>query len=322
MLDSRNAIPAEKVAESHPSAKHARNEVPYSAEIAKAFGKLSAARIECGKNLDLESISDIVHDPDQFTQGVHLLADVGPEPLRGAYRQAASWMMPELIRSFPGIAEELRILESAFAQSPKLVDALFNMLANNDTEALVRFSATLGISERTFSFAGLEILKTCIQRAAELLGPLIADTPWSKGNCPICGSCPDMALLRPKAPEPSEYLVSKSGQLWLHCSLCAHQWRFLRSKCPHCGDTEPDGLLYYASAERRGERFYACSRCNRYFNCLDLTENDTETDMTLAPFSLIHLDCLAREKGFIPLAELPWNQFPGSSSADISSSRV
>lgn len=309
MPGSRNAIHAGNVSEFHPSTDRHADAAPCSGEIAQAFGRLSVARIECGKCLELEIISDIVFNPNQFTQGVPLLADVDPQLLQGAYRQAASLMLPELISAFPGIVGELRILETALAQTPETADTLLNMLVNKNMESLAQFSASLGISERTLGFVGMEILKPCIQRAAELLGPLIADMPWSKGNCPICGSQPDMALLRPKDPEPSEYLVSKSGQLWLHCSLCAHQWRFLRSKCPYCGDTEPGNLMYFDVCDRKDERVYACNKCKHYYPCLDTTNRPLAAGMHLGSLALIHLDVVAQERGFKPLACLPWNQF-------------
>lgn len=84
-----------------------------------------------------------MHNPTRFTQGVPLLADVDPQLLQGAYQQAASLMLPELISAFPGIVGELQILETALAQTPETADTLLNMLVNKNMESLAQFSASL-----------------------------------------------------------------------------------------------------------------------------------------------------------------------------------
>ena len=58
---------------------------------------------------------------------------------------------------------------------------------------------------------------------------------WRRPYCPVCGSEPDMAVLE-NHPDPSEFLVSKSGEVWHHCPACLHRWRFVRVACPACGN--------------------------------------------------------------------------------------
>lgn len=288
-----------------PTLEALKTRVPFAADIVQTFGALTMEQNKCRDALELE-LADMACDPDSFSQGTPLLSQVNPTAIRQLYPAAASCMMPALIRTFPSIAADLQALAQALDRDPGLAETVVDSVTENDNGLL---AAKLNISPQVLAFAAREILKPCLQRASRAFGPLIADMPWSKPCCPVCGSGPDLAFLRPKDPEPSEFLISKSGQLWMHCSLCAHQWRYLRSKCPHCGETEPDKLMYYTDPDREAERIYACTQCNHYYPCVDITDRRPFPDLNLEPLALIHLDYLAREKGFSPLVDLPWNQF-------------
>ena len=73
-----------------------------------------------------------------------------------------------------------------------------------------------------FSLLGSLALGPFMQRMARDGAKSIGNLQWSKGYCPICGSFPDMSLLRKKESMDSEYLAAHGGQRWLH-------WFLLRS---------------------------------------------------------------------------------------------
>ncbi|MEJ2067119.1 MAG: formate dehydrogenase accessory protein FdhE [Deltaproteobacteria bacterium] len=52
---------------------------------------------------------------------------------------------------------------------------------------------------------------------------------WLRGECPLCGSVPQMALLR-----------DEGGKRYLQCSFCGCQWRWERIACPSCNNKAMD----------------------------------------------------------------------------------
>ena len=109
--------------------------------------------------------------------------------------------------------------------------------------------------------------------------------------------------------ENSEFLLAKSGHLFLHCSLCGHTWGFSRQICPACGETGHERRDLYLPEGRERERIHTCSACGRYLLVLNQVECDTPIDLDLAPVTLLHLDIVAQGKGYLPLAMTPWNNF-------------
>lgn len=281
---------------------------PYAAEVIAAFGALAVEQAACKAALAPDEPLNVQCDPEQFSQGLPLLAGVNLTGLQESHHQAAQCLLPEMIRLFPSIDSDLNFLDKRLAEAPHVLNMLMDALLTENSPILDSLAADLDVSREVLVFAGREILKPCLSRLAETLAPLIIEMPWSKGCCPICGDQPSLAFLRPKDPEPSEFLVSKSGQFWLHCSLCAHNWRYVRSKCPHCETTDHEKLEYFHVQGREDERIYACSSCKRYIPCVDLTSRAAPVDLNMEPLALLHLDHLAREKGFTPLAQTPWNQ--------------
>jgi FdhE protein len=131
---------------------------------------------------------------------------------------------------------------------------------------------------------------------------------WSKGYCPFCGSLTGMAYLsKPEGPA-DEYLPIGGGQKYLHCALCGHHWRFERNRCPACDNNDKDTLVYYQESGETAERFDTCQKCSRYLLCIDLRKSDPTLSMDLSALGMVHLDLLAREKGFTPVAWTPWNR--------------
>ncbi|HDQ41370.1 MAG TPA: formate dehydrogenase accessory protein FdhE [Desulfonatronum sp.] len=286
-----------------------KKKAPFAEEIVTTFGRLAFKRAECKAALDQQEPLDISCDPEQFAQGRPLLPSLFISGSRGSIQQSAACMLLEMERLFPSIAPVLASLRTTFQDAPQSLERLLDALIARDDDSLASLASELDSPLEVLVFAGREIVKPCLERRVQTLAPLIAEMPWSKGYCPICGSQPDLAFLRPKEAESSEYLISKSGQFWLHCSLCTHRWRFVRAKCTYCETTDHKKLEYFSSSNHEDERIYACNLCKHYIPCVDLTNRKSATDLGMEALVLIHLDVLAQKKGFKPLARLPWNQF-------------
>ncbi len=113
-------------------------------------------------------------------------------------------------------------------------------------------------------------------------------TPYSRPLCPICGSRPQLAVLRPEGD---------GGKRHLLCSLCLTEWEFRRIICPVCEEMDPTKLPRYSAEDPSAVRVDACDTCKSY-----LKSFDTTVDGLMVPevdeISTIALDLWAAEHGY------------------------
>jgi FdhE protein len=254
------------------------------------------------------------HDPETLAAGQPLLSTLDPAILARGVLAAAGPMLPALGALFPPTASDCQALALALADDPTLARRLLEALVDDTDQALIELAAETLLPPPALVFLTRELLAAVLRQAAASLSPLVDDAVWHRGHCPICGSAPDLGLLK-EQPEPSEFLIAKSGRLSLHCSLCGHLWRFSRLICPGCGETGHERRDLFMAKGRERERIHACAACGRYLLVVNRVECDTPLDPDLAPVSLVHLDIVAQSKGFTPLALTAWNQLAGTDIA-------
>jgi FdhE protein len=280
---------------------------PELAAILQTFSALAALRRETAAALP-DALLELACDPEQFAAGKPLLADTAPAAFETGFLAAAALLLPRIGDIFPTLAKDAATLAQALAQSSRFAAPLLGSILDGVGEDVVALAGEIGLPPAALVFLTRVILATVLRREDATLAQMTDDALWNKGYCPVCGSAPDIGMLKEK-PEPSEFLIAKAGRLSLHCSLCGHIWRFPRLKCPSCdeGNQEKLGLLIPADRER--ERIHTCATCGSYMIVLNRVECENNIDLDVAPAGLAHLDAVARSKGFMPLCETAWNQF-------------
>ena len=78
--------------------------------------------------------------------------------------------------------------------------------------------------------------------------------PADSGQCPACGSPPVAGMVAPGG--------TKFGHRHLHCSLCATSWRYVRTRCVHCGSTDKISFRQFAGTSYL--RAECCEACKGY----------------------------------------------------------
>ena len=113
-----------------------------------------------------------------------------------------------------------------------------------------------------------------------------AGRPSMRGHCPTCGASPAMAQLA---------AAGEGAGRWLACGWCASRWRYQPIGCPYCGNDAPDrlGILDLEGEPRL--RIDVCEQCMGY---LKTYTGQGEEVVLLADWPTLHLDVLARERGF------------------------
>jgi FdhE protein len=138
-----------------------------------------------------------------------------------------------------------------------------------------------------FVAAALQVAWT---RMAALLDVADLDAADS-GQCPACGSPPVAGMVAPGG--------TKFGHRHLHCSLCATAWRYVRTRCVHCGSTDKISFRQFAGTSYL--RAECCEACQGYSKVFYI-----ESARTLEPLAddlaSLGLDVLVGEEGFARVA--------------------
>ncbi|WP_432737457.1 formate dehydrogenase accessory protein FdhE [Maridesulfovibrio sp. FT414] len=283
-----------------------RKRMPALENIFDAFGPLVKAQEKADELL--ESWEGFII-PDayapRFEQGVPLLAEMKmPEPGE-LYREVFKLMAAAVVEGLPACADKGDEIAAAADDADNL-NELAQALWDEESDQIFALAEEWSVDEQMLAFVGMLSLKAFMVRMESESAKKIEHMQWLKGYCPVCGTFPDMALLK-RSGEDNAYLKSHGGQRWLHCSGCGHEWRFKRNMCPWCESEDYSKLRYMQSDENTNERVDMCDSCKHYFVTIDTRELVEEPDPRVAPLGLVHLDIRAQEEEYMPMAETPWN---------------
>jgi FdhE protein len=139
--------------------------------------------------------------------------------------------------------------------------------------------------------------------ASRYLGPVVGafarsrdEDLWQRKYCPTCGSAPAMGQLVGVDPGRQRFLV---------CGACGDRWRYRRTQCPFC-ENDVQKLSALAVEGEAGLRLDHCGSCGGYLKTYDGEGNEA---LLLSDWSSLHLDVLARDRGWKRVAaslyELP-----------------
>ncbi|MGO9138164.1 MAG: formate dehydrogenase accessory protein FdhE [Syntrophales bacterium] len=132
-----------------------------------------------------------------------------------------------------------------------------------------------------------ESLRPALEKVVEKYGKSIAKAGWTEGYCPICGKEPKIGEIR-----------EEEGRRFLFCTQCGFEWRFMRIKCPFCGNEEQQTLAYFSIEGEEKYRVDVCNECKRYIKTVDFRETKEEANLDVEDIATLHLDMLANEEGY------------------------
>ncbi len=300
---------------------------PALTDIATSLSLLLHARGEAASALPTGPVLEINIDPATLAKGEPLLAPffatfAKPDAeLLSRFVTAARIVLPAAAQAFPKLAPELAkiavLLDTPGTDKDAGRDLAAQLLAAIGPEAefatppqtIEDIAGRLSLSAPALHMCSTETLLALLCHAARLLEGKVDQDAWRRGYCPVCGGGPDVGLLK-EGQEESEFLVSKAGQLWLHCGQCGTLWRFPRLRCVACGCEHPERteLLVVKDDPREDvERAHLCQDCRSYLLTVNLVDRVDRVNLEMLPISLLHLDVLAQQRGFEPLAPSPWN---------------
>ena len=131
----------------------------------------------------------------------------------------------------------------------------------------------------------LQAMRPLLTRAADAILARVDLTAWSRGNCPVCGGEPDLAVITPAADR------------LLICSRCLARWRFDQIMCPFCRNAERSRITSFTSRDGR-YRLSACDVCERYIKAYDARRATRPVMPAVDSVATLPLDAAAMQRGY------------------------
>jgi FdhE protein len=155
-----------------------------------------------------------------------------------------------------------------------------------DDSFIETVAGEFNIDSVILKFLIFESVQPSLAANVKSIGNRIDLKNWLRGYCPICGSMPQISLLKDE------------GQRFCLCSLCGFEWPSERLKCPFCENRDHNKLHYFYAEGYEARRVDLCDNCHQYIKTVDARKLDYEPDLAIEDIATIHLDILASEKGF------------------------
>jgi FdhE protein len=270
-------------------------------DVLKAFSAILVEQTRWKAELGALNCGEVdAPDATRFGKGIPLADRERLTRLGALWQTAAERLIPPLKDGLPKIRETLERLQAAVMDGSFSPDVFLSAVFGGRETDAAEIAGRIDIDMEMLGFVLTQMAKPVVERRAEVLQALIQGLLWNKSYCPICGSPPNLSLLR-----------EKEGQRWLRCGFCAHTWRFHRTTCPFCENQEPGHAELFFVEEREHERVEVCHKCNKYILSIDLRNLANDVVLEVADIGLMHLDAIAQEKGFQPMQASLWQGFDG-----------
>ena len=272
-----------------------RKNTPAFANIAEAFKELLIQRTLLKTEMALPEPS-FNPDPVRFSQGVSAWLQDSPIPAEDYLQNAVDRLFPVMRKGFSRITVDLNIFKTAITEQRLAPMMVIEAMLKGQEDSITETAYRIGITPGLLQFVTIQLMKPFLEKLSEAVSPLIAHLEWHRGNCPICGAYPELS-----------FLSTDAGQRWLRCSVCAHSWRYVRTRCPACENDDQTQMETLFVEDQPQERTELCHRCKHYIVSLDLRKCPQPVMFETAALGMIYLDVISQERGYVPMAATAWN---------------
>jgi len=193
----------------------------------------------------------------------------------------------------PHMAQQIGRMETAL-EAGKL-DLKKLLTGGGKEQASEHVAADLGLDRQVLSFLIHNSIRPSIEAGMEQLRNELEPETGRTTHCPVCGSLPDLNLLR-----------GEGGMRYSLCSVCCYEWRIDRLSCAVCGNREQGSLQYFYGEGEEACRIDLCDTCHHYVKTID-TRNLEASDPSLEDLATLHLDFVAVQKGYKRSVPNPWS---------------
>ena len=273
-----------------------RTKSPHLDGLLKAFGPLILA-----KKRWLNDVREYTRvfpvDPVQYLGGIPLSQQCRIFLPEDPWQSAGLSVAAAISLGFPRLAEVMAALADKFADGTFDCLALMSCPAEPADAQIAASAAELGVEPQVLLLFQRVLSQFMLSKRARDMAADIASLSWKKGYCPVCGSFPQLAIIK------------EQGQRWLQCGDCSHEWQFPRLTCPFCEHEDPENTNFLFVEGKKEETAFTCGKCRKYLLTSNRPVEMRKTSADLIALSLAHLDLILQEKGFLPMVRTSWNTF-------------
>lgn len=120
------------------------------------------------------------------------------------------------------------------------------------------------------------------------LAPLVGESPWPRGFCPVCGTPASLAELQ-----------GNTQAKHLRCATCGADWTFPRLRCFCCGNEDHQSLgLLFAEGPADRARVEVCDSCQRYLKVISSFDPTPVELLVVEDLATLSLDYSAQGRGY------------------------
>ena len=272
-----------------------QTEKPHLTNLLQALRPiLLATEDQLAKMVDSPS-PPVAMDAVQYLGGISLIQQGQLFLADDPWQVAGLAITAAIANGFPNLAEDMAELAEQIKDGR--CDCHGLITGSDDTVELAVQAENLGLKTFSLQFFEHFLSRLFLIKRARQMAEALAGQSWKKGYCPVCGSFPQLAIIREK------------GQKWLQCSLCSHEWHFPRLTCPYCEHEDPANTNYIFVEGKKEEMAYLCDKCQKYLITSDQSGHLRETHADLVALGLAHLDLILQGQGCKPMAESGWSVF-------------
>ncbi len=277
-----------------------RAEQPHVGSLLKAFGPLFLEKsrwlMEVGDYTEIFPI-----DAVQYLGGIPLIQQCQLFLPDDPWKSAGLSVAEAIRRGLPHFAGDMAGLTKQIAEEKVDCFTLVNSSTAPDESQLADRAQEFEIEPMALQVFLRFVTQFMLSKRAQDMAAELAPLTWNKGYCPVCGSFPQLAIIK------------EQGQRWLQCGDCSHEWKFPRLTCPCCDHEDPKDTNYLFVEGKKEDSAFTCSNCRKYLITSNRSGNLQQAHAGLIALSLAHLDLILQDKGFLPMAECEWNSFGASS---------
>jgi FdhE protein len=271
-------------------------EKPHVGSLLDAFGPLLLEKARWLRGIQTyKKIFPV--DAIQYMGGIPLVQQCQLFLPEDFWKDAGLSVVEAIGKGFPHLAGDMAGLSKQVADARFDCFTLVNTSAALDDAQLTDRAQDLGIEMASLQLFLRFLTRFMLTKRARDMAAELASLTWKKGYCPICGSFPQLAIIRDK------------GHRWLQCSDCSHEWQFPRLTCPYCDHEDPENTNYLFVEGKKEDTAFICSKCRRYLITANRSDTLRQTHPDIIAISLVHLDLILQGKGFMPMSECEWNTF-------------
>ena len=183
-----------------------------------------------------------------------------------------------------------RQIRTALEENKLDVGALLLHIAAGDNGPPTSAARGLELDPALVLTLAQNALKPALRAWCRQLTPLAKGMPWHKSNCFVCGAAATLAELQENNQEKH-----------VRCGSCGADWRIGRLQCLYCGNEDHKTLRHlYDEATREKMRVEVCGKCKGYLKVISAFTPAPPEMLPIEDLASLHLDYIARDRGFTP----------------------